>query len=646
MEKMSNDVMQINKELIVSIFARRIKLTSPEDKQKLSTYEEYIPMYDIRTLTIYPVYKMNLYNRIHSNFYRIITLNVVSWLTNLLNKHKGTKLEEKFKYNLEILDNYIFDILTNTSYNALYKYSPQYGMSISICKKSSFDQRISTKNPYYTRLEIIKLGQNLRLIPSDIDSSKLDSKYLYDNDLQYSICKKVSLQDVKVIDIITHSNFITNDNIISWICFYSYYGSSIYNDQLRSDVVDEIYYPYLVGLSKLLNIKNIPKFTNDSYTFFRFVKSDTFIKTVEINEFFEDTGFMSCTRDPFYQPSITGVFGNTLIKIIIPREVSDNGLFIENYSLYKDEYEYLLFPNCVFQLLSKTSRSVQNYTRYFHINENIEKAIINVYEIKLISRNKTDFILPREPKYTFTDITKLHLTGNRENRLKQLIRNYSNYNSIPLSYNGNTYVFNYSSLEMNHLHYNRSNEGNILSCYNKDGYPILFIELGDELMINYISQYYFSNEFPLLTHNDLLFIYELAKLFRYDKALISHEYSSLVDTLKTPPYDSFILYNKTIYDYLKSKKRHYLESKYITYDISYDYLDLYFDKNIENYDLPTESLELFTMRELYIACVETSKFYLYNNLMDILDETIKNNQYVTYNIYKYASDNNDMYIYE
>jgi hypothetical protein len=639
--------MQVDKDLIMSIFAKRVKLTTTEDKKKLSIYEEYIPMYDIRTHKIYPVYKMNLYTRIHTNFYRFINSNVKSWLDSLLSKYKNTDLEETFKYNIEVLDNYILDVLINTSYTALYKYSPQYGMSISICKRSSFDQRIFTKNPYYTRLEIIKLGQNLRLIPSDIDSKKLDSKYLYDNDLQYNICKKVSMQDVKVSDIISHSNLIIDLKVISWICFYSYYGSSVYNEVLRSQHIEDVYYPYLVGLSKLLNIENIPKFSNDCYVFYRFVKSDTFIKNIEIDELFEDMSFMSCTRDPFYQPSISGIFGNTLIKIIIPKEVSDNGLFIENYSLYEDEYEYLLFPNCVFRLISKSTRSLQNYIRYFHINENIEKAITNVYEIQLISRNKSKFILPKEPKYKFVNIYDLHLTGSRENRFKELIRNYSIYHAIPLIFKNKEYVFNYGSLKADRIYYNNSGVGNLLSSYDKNGYPIISIEIGDELVINYISQYYYSNNYPKLLEIDIEFIYEIAKLFRYDKALISHEYSSLQDTLeKEIPYNTFILYNKTIYDYLKHKKRHYLESKYIYYEVSYDYLDLFFDKNIENYDLPIESLTLYTLRELYLACIETTKYYLYNNIVNILDENIKDNQYVTYNVMNHAIDKNDSYIIE
>jgi hypothetical protein len=61
------------------------------------------------------------------------------------------------------MENYDIDTLIDTSYKTLYKYSSQLGLMISICKKNSFHPYIYHLNPYYTKIELIKLGQNMDL---------------------------------------------------------------------------------------------------------------------------------------------------------------------------------------------------------------------------------------------------------------------------------------------------------------------------------------------------------------------------------------------------------------------------------------------------------------------------------------------------
>ena len=55
-----------------------------------------------------------------------------------------------------IISNYNLNILEKTSYETLYKYSPDLGLSISICKRNSFHPYSRHLKPYYSRDEIIK----------------------------------------------------------------------------------------------------------------------------------------------------------------------------------------------------------------------------------------------------------------------------------------------------------------------------------------------------------------------------------------------------------------------------------------------------------------------------------------------------------
>ena len=70
------------------------------------------------------------------------------------------------------------------------------------------------------------------------------------------------------------------------------------------------------------------------YYFYRFLVDDKFIKNLKIGDYYEDKGFLSTTRDPFYSPGLSLDFGIILMKINIPKKIRGSGLFIENFSLF------------------------------------------------------------------------------------------------------------------------------------------------------------------------------------------------------------------------------------------------------------------------------------------------------------------------
>ena len=193
--------MKIDEKLINDIFSFKIKLKNKSDKEKLSNYEDFIPMYDIYTQRIYPINKQNLFFRLTESNYRFINHEVVKWIEQMVEKNlkklKNTKdseikeqienLLERLKNMLKIIDNYDIDTLINISYKVLYQYSTNLGLSVSICKRNSFNPYIFYLKPYYTKIELVKLGQNMGAIKKNVKPEDL-----IDIDRHFEICKNIS----------------------------------------------------------------------------------------------------------------------------------------------------------------------------------------------------------------------------------------------------------------------------------------------------------------------------------------------------------------------------------------------------------------------------------------------------------------------
>ena len=87
-------------------------------------------MYNIYDDIITPISKKDIYNFILEYDYRFITEEIYKWLKNRKKKlSKKTEDYKKISKILKILKNYHIKTLEETSYNALYLYSPQLGMN-------------------------------------------------------------------------------------------------------------------------------------------------------------------------------------------------------------------------------------------------------------------------------------------------------------------------------------------------------------------------------------------------------------------------------------------------------------------------------------------------------------------------------------
>jgi hypothetical protein len=629
--------MKINSDFIYKIFNLEIKLKKDSDKIKVSKYEEQIPMYDIYSQKIYPINKTNIHHRLIESHYRFINEEIYRWLTLLYNKYikddiKGPKL----KYNLSVLANYDIPTLIETSYKTLYKYSPQLGLSVSICKRNSFNPFVNHLTPYYTKLELIKLGQNMNLI-----KSKVLPEELIDMDIHYNICKKVSYDDVSFDEIKNHHIHIMKSNMISWICYYSWTGSFLFNKYLRHSNSLPVGYS---GINKISDcIASAPPLERD-YDIYRFIWDDSFLINLKEGDIFIDKGFISATRDPFYSPGLNGNFGLILLKIKLPKNIKGVGLFIENFSLFPKEEEILLPPKSKLKLISRN-----NDFKYYHTNPEFERLINRKYEFELVSNNNSHKI--QESKIIikeYHDITKFEINGlDRVDMIKKFIQKYAINNIIPIKYGTSEYTLYYQWFDSTNtssyekFYYNKVKDGILFILMDSNGYPYLNIELGNNMAINYLNTLYFRNNMDIShkIEDYIDLIYCIGKLFYYKNALIFNEYKSFIEFNSNYPETNHIflaqnLYNSSLYKYLKTQNIQKI-NPFITYTLGYWYVDEYFNKNVTKAILdrvPPELKNVKNNREMLIEIIE-KYFYLYPKVLSLMDRNIIKNNYIQFNIY-------------
>ena len=616
--------MIINEKLILDIFNLKIKV---KDKDKISEYQDLIPMYDIYSQEIYPISKQNIHHRLIESDYRFINNEIYDWLKNLYKKNKKNKeLCKKFKRNLDIIANYNIDILINTSYKTLYEYSPKLGLLVSICKRKSFDPYIKHLRPYYTKLELIKLGQNMKLI------KEMDIENLLDQDFHYKICKNVSSNDVSYDEIKEHTQYIIDHNIISCVTFYSFYGSFLYNKYLRENkLFNTFLYDGMTNLLKSFN--KTPKLQN-KYYLYRFIWDDKILEDFKIGDYFYDLGFLSTTRDPFYSPGISGNFGLTLLKINIPNDI--NGLMIENFSLFPNEQEFLLPPNCKLKLISKDDKF-----KYFHTNQAFEDIISKKYEFEYVNYLLLPEIKIKDKYKIIDDLKTYEIHGN--DRISMFKNFISDSSQIKFTLNNKSYLLicmffdSTDQSSYNRLYYNKIKDGLLISIY-ENSYPYLNIECGKELVINYINQYYYYKDTKTELSNELIdIILEFGRIFCYKEAKIFHNFRNFSE-FNQDIFSYMNFYNHTIYNYAKNKIK-YLEGAFIK-------SNWYNIDNIINSEISDEVKKKYKLKsnkisDAIIFIVENS-FILYDRFINEISSKYKINKemFLTFEIYEKLNNQN------
>jgi len=617
--------MKINEKLLQSISNGKIVIKNEEDKIKLSEYKDYIPMFDIYTFKIFYVAKEELFIKLNKNYYifldELFKKDLYYLIKRYYEKYKKTKDKNirnqlkilLFKTNrmYSLLENYDIDILSNTSYKTLYEnseidyvldtnleiYNPSLKVfySFGTCRRNSFHPFIDYITPYYSKIELIKLGQNMNLFNKN-DKEKL----LLEDDVRYT-CKEMNKNDVFFDEIKNHSNTILNNNTIADITFYSFIGASLLNRFLRETkdfIINKFYYDRLKNM--ISTMKKTPALEKD-YHIYRFISDDKFLKKKKIGDIFSDNGFMSTTRNPFYSSGLNGTFGLILVKINLKKGIKGLGLFIEHFSLFSKEEEFLLPPNTKLKLVAKN-----NKFKYFHTNEDFEKRIDTKYELDFV---KTDYNWFKKVKVINEPILELDNNfPNATNKYNQLI-----FNNLIF----NVYYFDGDGA-YNKFYYSNNKQDISLIHFDSYGYPLLVIELGEELVINYLNQFYFYNQRDELNEKSLIdTITKIGNIFKYNTAKIFDTFNNFgkFKSNYMPSQEIYLymkLYNNRIYDYLKKGKK----SKEITYD--FKKLDSLFKKSIPK-DLENfiDNIKFKSIKELFIYVVEKN-FNKYKELSNYL----------------------------
>jgi hypothetical protein len=638
--------MKINNELINKIFNNNpkkiIKVTNKSDKIKLSQYEDLIPMYDIYSEKIYPINKENIYYRLNDYHYRFITHEIKQWIQNQYNKHK----DKKFQYNLDIIDNYEIDILLETSYKVLYKYSPELGLQVSICKRNSFNKYSHHLNPYYTKDELVKLGLNMDIIKSNQNIN------LNDPDIHYKICKKISKNDISNEEIIKHNNYIIDNNLISSICNYSFMGSYYMNRLLRGQ--DKQPNNFTINMINQLNNKmlNTPKLNNDYYLY-RFIWDDDFLKQIKIGEKFIDKGFISTTRDPFYSPGLKSSFGLILVKIKIA--INKNiGLLVENFSLFPKEEEFLLPPNSELLLLSKNDKF-----KYYHTNKTFENLIKTKYEFEYLGNKKN--ILNELTYYSeFKQFNEINIDETSIiNIIKKFINDFEDSNNIiNLEKSGKKFSIHYHFFDATEsyskFYYNKIKNGLFFSIYDENNYPYLNIEFGDEMVVNYLNTMFFYDKKTQLEDKDMELILNLAYTFKYENIKMYLEYNNFSKVSNVKELDKCYLYNNlychSLYEYLSKNIKFYPMLKnfhsFFKFDFAYWKLNKFKSDKLSK-EIIARFKDLYnkntTISDLIIDIIE-NHFYYYQKLESIFKqyniENIFDKLYLNIDVISYYNSKN------
>lgn len=633
-------------------------------KTYISNLEYKIPLYDIYTSNIYLINKENIYIRVYYNYYRFPDKNVIDELkieyNEFLNKKISDPLEirKKRKYELMIdfMDNFNIKILEDTYYRMIYKYSEQLGKNIIFCKRPSFNKYIHNTKPYYTSVEIINLARNME-ISFDIKSKDFDINKL---------CKLVSDNDINYKIIASHQKYITDNDLLGLIQYYTVQGSFFVNSYLRNLINYNTYNSFLDDI--ILPIWNLcinaPVFDKD-YILYRFIKDDKHLKDLKIGDVFQDNGFLSTTRDPFYKSDTYG-FGFILMKIKIPKNIKGVGLCVEMVSHFPSEQEILFAPKTKFKLISRDSN-----IKYYHTDLEFSSQVKTKYEFEWIGNEEVNI-----NKKKFTDDTPvidfLKIKNNNYDDLKSIINHFTyNYvDSMSRFYckigdqQFLTVLEKYNSIGAYKDFYAlETNDGiSIYSLYKN--YLLFFIELGYvnnklEMHVNYYVKYNTLNKEDIFSAYDFIkFISSIAHYFNINKVAIYPEYKpcSIINNIIQRNYNDLNKDNENkddtdfkqlsgnfcydFYKYLKNKeKRFFIENinsielspLFSYYDLDYLYtIDI--DKIIQKSDDELYQLYIKTYRtefpkgklgDYFIWIIE-NKCYLIESLISKLNKLYKN----------------------
>lgn len=555
-------------------------------KIRLSKINNKIPLYDTYSDNLYLISREMVYTRVIRNHYRFPDEKLVNKLIDRYDVMKKKKnmsiLEErtkrKYKYMIQFLNYFDLKILEQTYIDVLYNYSNEIGKNITLCKRPSFLQHFYHISPYYTRSELINMGLNMGLI-------KVDDTY-YDKDKVNSLCTKVSKNDISADILLEHQVYMITSKKIGIIQYYSLQGSYFMNQYLR-DLTEyrsknEELEKHIISMNDVID--KSPAFDKE-YIVYRFIEDDSFLTNIDIGDKFIDKGFISTTRDPFYN-SEQFKFGFILIKIKLPAKLKGIALCIETVSHFPQEEEIILSPYSVLRLDKKDSNCV-----YYHTDDNFATKVKTRYEFTYLHKKKLQLTRTIPSKNTklihFLKIDK-HSSLTLDEKISHFVKHYSSdMYTIKSTISGKEYDIQLEWYDSTGVYSDfyaiQSNNG--FCMYNITNDKLNFIiEIGEDenniysMYVNYYFKFTKSNIQTTISDEGLLtFVSSVAYYFGIRIVVINSEYSSCDSIIKNNEVNHKYYggnYCIEFYNYLKHKKQRYrdidsaiLKSKFKYYDL-------------------------------------------------------------------------------
>ncbi len=419
----------------------KTKFTIDEIKTKISDNCDWIPLYDVVSTNIYIIQKRNVYYHVINNAYRFPDELILEEIEHLKYKRlkklennqelNNDKLFIRYIHKLELMEQFMkqldHKVLNETYLKVFYRYAPEIGNATYTCVRKSFIPHMAHLKPYYTKDEVLKLGMNIGLVELPKDTSYIDFKDTLTNDYYTNICRVIHNNDINASVLLQHQNYIISNNLVGLIQYYTIQGCYFMNQYLRGLNQYEYHNDFLeVNIEKIWSlVLNAPAFDND-YILYRFVNNDDFMKNIQIGEIFQDKGFMSTTRDPYYREDLHK-FGFILIKIKIPKEIHGVGLCLETLSRFPTEEEIILPPLTKLRLIAKN-----NACNYYHPNDTFVSQITTRYEFEWVSNSHVSFI--KKPQLLasslratkivdFLSIKKIKTSSIKE-KIEHILRTY------------------------------------------------------------------------------------------------------------------------------------------------------------------------------------------------------------------------------
>lgn len=567
-DKFSNEVVYIKKHSSTKGMANVVTII----KTELSKINIKMPLYDEYTRNMFLISRDDIYDRVIYYHYRfpdtnmikkfrrekllfnqkypeinkddleLLKLKSMSEFTELKGeKYKKRILEirhyKKLNLMIDFLGNFDIEILYLTYQSAFYEYSNKAGKNITICVRPSFKPYFTHIKPYYTRSELINLGLNMRII-------KPDNKF-YDKKGILELCEKIKTNDITNETLLNHQMHIVKSGNVGSVQYYSLQGSFFINQYLRKLVNYRYQNELLENLSSNIwkLILSAPAFDKE-YILYRFIHNDTHMGYLKIGDIYTVNGFLSTTRDPFYN-SDEYKFGFVLIKIKMPSNLKGIGLCIETISHFPKEQEILLAPLTKLRLTHKNENA-----EYYHTDHLFVSEIVTRYEFEYVSNcgvkfDKREKLIKSKPIIDFLNSRKQETLTINE-KIIQFTKDYVNeMGQFETKIGNSVYRLNiemYDSTSVYSKFYAKRVPNGISIYLLIDNSINFFIELGEDTEKYIYINYYFrfsgsemrdsKNNISFDKNDFIMFLSSLAYYFSVPKIIIFADYA-VCDSIKS-----------------------------------------------------------------------------------------------------------------